>query len=121
MSSSAMCIRIISAPPGEAPEHVRAAWIGLVLPLAVAQPRTARTVGALSVPKTKLGLYLWRVFGRVRHSTGYVVIASRAVDLLASHAPDAAAWWRQHSPKSLQPGYQFIFATEVCEEISPDT
>ena len=27
-------IRIIATPPGEAPEHIRAAWVGLALPLA---------------------------------------------------------------------------------------
>ena len=35
--SHGMDIRIISTPPGEAPEHVRAAWIGLTLPAAVSR------------------------------------------------------------------------------------
>ena len=50
-----MEIRIISAPPGEAPDHIRAAWIGLVLPIAVPGARYLPTVGVLSRPKSRFG------------------------------------------------------------------
>lgn len=114
-----MDIRIISTPPGEAPEQVRAAWIGLVLPLAISGARTMETVGVLSRPKTRLGLFFARLFGRTKRQSGYVVEAQRAVEILAAHAPDAAKWWRESAAFSIQPGQLFLFAAEVCQEVTP--
>lgn len=114
-----MDIRITSTPPGEAPEHVRAAWIGLVLPLAVSGAHTIETVGVLSHPKTRLGLFFARLFGRTKRENGFVVEAHRAVEILAAHAPDAAKWWRESVPISIQPGQLFVFAADVCQEMTP--
>ncbi len=113
-----MDIRITSTPPGEAPEQVRAAWIGLVLPLAISGARTIETVGVLSYPKTRVGLFFARLFGRTKRESGYVVEAHRAVEILATHAPDAAKWWRENAAFSVQPGQYFVFAAEVCQEIA---
>ena len=113
-----MEIRIINIPPGEAPEHVRAAWIGVVLPLAAPGARSIETVGVLSRPKTRLGLVSARLFGRTTHLSGYVVEAHRAVEILATRAPDAATWWRENCPFSIQPGELFVFPAEVCQEIA---
>jgi hypothetical protein len=97
-----MDIRIISAPPGEAPEEVRAAWVGLVLPVLIPEARIFETVGVLSRPKTSLGLILARLFGRTKRQKGYIVSAHRAVEILAGHAPDAAKWWREKAAFSIQ-------------------
>jgi hypothetical protein len=112
-------IRIIRTPPGEAPEQVRAAWVGLVLPLAVCGARTMETVGVLSRPKTRLGLFFARLCGRTKREGGYVVEAQRAVEILAAHAPEAAKWWRERAAFSIQPGQLFVFETEVCQEVTP--
>ena len=114
-----MDIRIISTPPGEAPEHVRAAWIGLILPAAVSGPRTIQTVGVLSRPKTWFGLLLARIFGRTQQARGYIVDAHRAVEILAAHSPDAAKWWRESAARSVRPGQYFLFQAEVCQEVTP--
>ena len=114
-----MDIRIISTPPGEAPEHVRAAWIGLTLPAIVSGPRTIETVGVLSRPKTWFGLLLARILGKTQQVRGYVVDANRAVEILATHSPDAAKWWRESATRSVRPGQYFLFHAEVCQEVTP--
>jgi len=114
-----MNILIISTPPGEAPEQVRAAWIGLTLPLLVAGAHVTETVGVLSGPTTRFGLFFARLFGRVRRERGYFVDAHQAVELLATHAPDAARWWRESAARSVRPGSVFVFNSEVCQEVSP--
>ena len=117
-----MKIRIKSIPPGEAPEDVRRAWIGLELPV---PPRFAgRTrglgVGVLSGPKSWFGILLATLFGQARRQDGYVVEASVAVNLLAVRAPEAAAWWRTNAAHVLVPGRCFVFAAACCEEL-PDS
>jgi hypothetical protein len=102
---SATRIRIIAPPPGEAPEHIRAAWVGLELPLmgGATGPRTLSAAGVLSGKGTVCVL-------------GYVVSGKAAVELLAAHAPDAAAWWRTNAPHVLHDGYPLIFPADVCQK-----
>jgi len=113
-----MDVRIISTPPGEAPENVRKAWVGLVLPLAVSGAQTGQTVGVLSRPKSFLGLLLALLFGRTERQTGYIVDAHRAVEILAKYAPDAAKWWRENASGAIVPGKRFLFAADACQELS---
>jgi hypothetical protein len=113
-----MEIRITSTPPGEAPEHVRKAWVGLVLPLAVPEARTVRTVGVLSRPKTFLGMLLAQLLGRTKRQSGFIVDADRAVEILDAHSPDAANWWRENATHSIKPGQRFVFAAESCQELT---
>jgi hypothetical protein len=47
---------------------------------------------------------------------GYVVCGKTAVDLLAAHAPDAAAWWRTNAPHILHNECPLIFPADVCRE-----
>ena len=82
-----MKIRIISTPPGEAPEHIRQAWVGLVLP----------------VP------------GMMRRKGGYLVAADKAIEILSRQAPEAAKWWHQNKASSIARGMYFVFADDVCE------
>ncbi len=57
-------IKIISTPPGEAPLHIREAWVELVLPLAVPPVRSVWIVGGvLTGPKTALGQWLHLLLG----------------------------------------------------------
>ncbi len=98
-------IRIIAVPPGEAPEEVRRAWVGLVLPLAkrTRGPLLARSFGVLT--------------GRGQQTYGYAVPSRQAVEILSRHAPEAAEWWVQNVPQFLRPDRLFIFHAEVCQEV----
>ena len=109
-----MKIRIKSTPPGEAPEHIRQAWIGLEIP---AFRCRGRVFGVLSGPKTRLGVFLARLLGRAKRKVGYAVDAEAAVNLLASRSPEVADWWRQNAPRFIEPGRYFMFAAESCEVI----
>ena len=111
-----MFIRIIAAPPGEAPEEVRRAWVGLELPLVAGEtgPRAVRGVGVLSGPRTFFGQLFALLTGRSCQEYGYVIDAHQALVLLAEKAPWAAQWWRECAPHAVEPGRNFIFAAEVC-------
>jgi len=112
-----MKIRINSIPPGEAPESVRQAWIGLVIPVPTrfAGRCRASAAGVLSGPKSWFGRWFAVLFGRTKREVGYIVEARVAIDLLASRSPEAADWWRQNAPQFTKPGRYFMFATESCE------
>jgi hypothetical protein len=114
-----MQIRIKSTPPGEAPEHIRQAWIGLVLPVprVWAGPRKFRTAGVLSGPKNPFGVFLALLQGRLKREAGYVVASDKAVEILGRQAPEAAAWWRQNAPGSIARGKYFVFAEDACEVV----
>jgi hypothetical protein len=113
-------VRIIATPPGEAPEEVRRAWVGLVLPLVAGETgcRAAPVGGVLSGPRTFLGKLLKLLTGRRRYVRGDVVDAPQALTLLAEREPRAALWWREHAPHCWQPGARFIFKAEVCVEVT---
>jgi hypothetical protein len=113
-----MLVKITTIPPGDAPENVRAAWVGLTLPLAKPGVRTIPTMSVLACPKTWLGIVFARFAGKMQPEKGYVVDAHRAVEILASHAPAAAKWWNENASSAIRPGRQFLFAAEVCQEIS---
>lgn len=113
-----MHVRITAIPPGDAPDIVRAAWVGLVLPLARPGVCTVPTISVLSCPKTWAGLLLARLTGKAQRESGYVVDANRAVEILASRAPEAAKWWRENAASAIRPGKLFVFASEVCRQMA---
>jgi hypothetical protein len=110
-------IRIISVPKGEAPEGVRRAWVGLVLPLSVQGRRRTTASGVLTGGKTPLGMILAALMGRTYKCVGYYVESAKAVEILAESAPEAARWWRDHAPWTLRQGRRFIFLADQCEEV----
>ena len=103
-----MQIRIRTTPPGEAPDHVRREWVGLVLPVPrhLSGQRKVHGFGVLSGPE-----------GGRQQMIGYIVESNVAVNLLANHAPAAAEWWRANVARMIEPGRYFMFAAECCEEI----
>lgn len=115
-----MFIRIIATPPGEAPEEVRRAWLGMELPLAAGEsgPRTLPVGGVLTGARTFLGKLLKLLSGQRQYSHGYVIDAPQALVLLAEKAPSAALWWRERAPHCWQPGQVFLFSAEVCAEVA---
>jgi Protein of unknown function (DUF4240) len=98
-------VRIIAAPPGEAPAEIRAAWIGCVLQLLEGR-ETAEQVGEVKGVKS----------GRPEdHGLAYVVPARDAITTLEGRDARAAKWWRKHAPHMLEPGRNFVFSAAVCE------
>src|SRR5262249_42778826 len=105
-------IRVLSPPPGEAPPHIRAAWVGCVLPLHTTtdDPKVSRQAkGVLS--------------GRNEDDpSGFVVQVVDAVRELECHNVEAARWWHDHAPHLVQPGELFVYPEEACalvEETEP--
>jgi hypothetical protein len=83
-------IRILATPPGDAPDWVRQAWIGLTLPLA---------------PDAPAGQDL--------------VYSHEAVAVLAKANPKAADWWRKNFPRACGAnGITFAFAQNVYEKVT---
>ena len=95
-------VRIVATPPGEAPLDVRGAWVGLTLPLYNPAPCTMETFGVVT---------------RRRQSpmTGYMVNGRQAVEILATKAPWAAAWWLEQTPHVVVGNHVLVFPVEVCE------
>ena len=65
-----MFVRIIATPPGEAPEEVRRAWVGLELPLAAGEtgPHTTPVGGVLTGAHTFLGRLFKLLTGRRQYA-----------------------------------------------------
>ncbi|ULU26784.1 hypothetical protein [Dyella terrae] len=116
-------IRIIAMPPGEAPERIRAAWIGIVLPLAETkgpQPGIWITQGVLGKDRGLLARVkrLLGILSVEQPSVAYAVEVLSAIESLRLHSPTAAVWWERHTPHLLVPGRRFCFSTVCCEEVS---
>ncbi len=69
-------VRIIGMPDGEAPEWVRAKWIGLQFPL-------------LGEAKTSFGV----LTGKQTHGEYWTVNADDALLTLNLHSPEVRQWW----------------------------
>lgn len=110
-------IRITAIPPGEAPQNVREAWVGLRLPLPLwrARPKPWRSAGVLTGPKTIFARVSALLSGRLSRSEGYAVRVTDAIAVLERVRPDAAAWWRENTPHLVRPGKVFVFAAELCQ------
>jgi len=103
-------IEIVRAPASEAPEWVREAWVGLVLPcdpyLGYGQNPEK---GVLSLKENE-GVH------RKRYS--YAVLQKDAISILRNYSPNAAAWWRIHDfPKSTPEEDRFSFAEEEARVV----
>jgi hypothetical protein len=109
-------IRIIATPPGEAPEEIRRAWIGVRLPLLVfhKQAKDWRSAGVLTGPKSFLARFSGLFSGRFQRHHGYAVSVVEAISALEAANPAAAKWWRENTPHAVRPGKAFVFAAEVC-------
>ena len=112
-------IRIIDTPFGDAPEHVRSAWIGLELPLAAgAGPKPkiwshhSRLTGWRRVVK-RLRMALVRELEE-QPTVGYAVLAADALAVLRIARPAAAIWWQRNRPHLSINGSHFIFPANCC-------
>ncbi len=112
-------VRIIACPPGEAPQAVREAWIGLELPLPggrSGQRRTWLTTGVVSGPRTWWQRLIGILRGSAQVHAGYAVNGLEAVNLLALKDPLAATWWRDNCAYLLDGKRRLLFPAEVCQE-----
>jgi len=100
-------IRIVATPPGEAPEAVRGAWVGLELPLASGETGLR--------PLEQIEVISLRLTGKAQ---GYLVDSKQALAILADQHPEAAAWWHDHCAAALASRAHLAFPPEVCEPIS---
>jgi hypothetical protein len=108
-------IRIIAAPPGEAPLWVRQKSVGLDLPAARYCGRSRFLgLGVLTMPRTRWGQWLAVARGRAELVAGYAVEALPAVGILGKSSPGAAAWWRENTPHLIAPRRYLIFHEDVC-------
>lgn len=116
-------LKIISVPPGEAPQWVREQWVGLALPLLEGcdDPVLTRTVGVLSGPKSRIGYVLARLFGWFKHESGFLVESTVAIELLSKVSPEAADWWRSEVPEASKPGYFLLFQESVGQVQANDS
>jgi hypothetical protein len=115
LNKTCWTVRIVAAPPGEAPLWVRQKWVGLDLPVARYAGRS-RFLGldVLTMPRSWLGQWLAVISGRAELVAGYAVEALPAVGILGERSPEAAAWWREHTPHLIAPRRYLIFHEEVC-------
>jgi hypothetical protein len=113
-------VRITRTPAGEAPEHIREAWVGLTLPLPSdrsGKRQVFPVFGVLSGPKS-IGRTFWSLLtGKHIRYDGYAVATLTALEVLEARSPAAASWWRANTPHLLKPQSRLIFEAEVCEEI----
>ena len=98
-------IRIIAVPPGEAPESVRRAWVGLVLSLPPGETGSPRMLSAEGI-----------LSGEAAGSClGFLVEGKEAITALSLHDSVAAAWWRENVPEISAERYRLGFPASVCE------
>lgn len=115
MNKTDWTVRIVAAPPGEAPLWVRARWVGLDLPvISYSAQRKFLTFGVSSQSRSVLTQWLAGFRGSAELAAGYAVEAAPAVGILSLTSPEAAAWWRKHTPHLIAPNRYLIFHAEVC-------
>ena len=97
-----MKVRIVSVPPGQAPEWVRKEWVGLeLLVTIVSSPEEFEQTGVK--------------FGKPENLGGYTIETTTALAILREKNPEAARWWDQNISPELMP--YLVFKKEVCEPI----
>lgn len=89
-------VEITSTPPGQAPDWVRNAWIGLVLPIDE-DPQVGFQMGVNG--------------GEAQNKGGYRVQTEEALEILSSANQDAAQWWYENLP--IMPSW-LVFHRDVC-------
>lgn len=106
-----MLIKIISVPEGEAPEKIRQAWVGLILPV-------SRTSGFGPEGTFLSRGVLSRDFAVVK---GFAVQTSDAIRVLElANKTEAAKWWTAHRLAVTMTipfanPYELIFRREECQ------
>lgn len=111
-------IRFVSPPPGEAPEAVRRAWVGVTVPATSREARLRKHVPGVGVLSGPHGFWrqVWALLTwRIEWWRGYSIESRKCLEQLRDHAPDAAAWWAEFAPRYSEPNRYFVFPAECCE------
>lgn len=104
-------VQIIARPPGDAPDWVRDAWIGLTLLIDPSCPTTV----SISVRYTNRNIreYLKDAPEPDENTGGYPIAGRHAIEMLRQTGKiEAADWWLREAPHMLDT--YFIFARHVC-------
>jgi len=94
-------MRIFRIPPGEAPEWVRKAWVGLTLPFDPNVPPAISVRGVISGEDHAL-------------EESYAVPIKTALLILQNRNPEAARWWEENYRLSAD---YFLFPISGCFEL----
>lgn len=93
-------VKIRSTPAGEAPDHIRQAWVGLVLPVVQSIDRSSVSFGVISAEPMCM--------------EGFEVPAQVALRILELEDPEAADWWVNNTEWS-GPTSILVFPKDACE------
>lgn len=96
-------IRIIDTPPGQAPDWVKAKWVGIELPVEEDSP-------------DEEGVQFGIKGGRPENLGGYQIRTQDAIEALREKSPEAAKWWEDNIPSDLFP--TLVFKRDVCEVVT---
>jgi hypothetical protein len=110
-------LRILRTPMGEAPEHVRRAWIGLELPILHDGRYLVQGVLDTERIQSRLQLFWARLTGRVVKQQGFSVFVLDALEALERERPLEASWWRNNAPHLCVPGSVFVFDAACGERV----
>lgn len=92
--------KVTKVPCGEAPEWVRQAWVGCVMPLAEDLPEGSEVVGVLS-------------FRLQPYQGGFSVSFTEAMKALTPH-PNALEWWLTNMAPVQRCGW-LVFGSDECQ------
>lgn len=97
ISEATGLVRITKIPSGDAPESIRAAWVGLTLPCyPIVGYTEGLEIGALSGQP------------RAKKRNSVIVPQEEALRILEKQSPHAAKWWRDHGfPRAFTPNFSF--------------
>lgn len=103
-------IKITSRPQGGAPDWIRDAWIGCIIPLKPGSEELESDIPSLEVVTNRTGVM----------RDGYAVDVLTAISILEAANPEAVNWWRTKT-SWVEEGLEFIFKSECCEVVElPD-
>ena len=114
-------ILITSIPPGEAPQSVREAWVGLKLKVSRGQSKVPIDYNVLGVRtqfsgwRYKLAKLLGLPSARSETWSGYAVEFLPALwSLEQAGRAEAGVWWCKNAPHLLQPEQTVVFPAFCC-------
>lgn len=96
-------IRIVKVPPGEAPEFVRRAWVGVEFP----------TIELPTEDRIEIGIF----GGESGNIGGYEVDVHVALEALRQVRPEMFVWWMENMNVEFT-AQALVFRRDVCEVIS---
>jgi hypothetical protein len=117
-----MRIRVLKPSfPGDEPDFVREAWVGLELPVLEGKEQPV-LVPPVKLPWRALSFskQITRLFSRQladQPMPAYLVGAAEAFEVLKRERPEAAKWWQTNFPAALSGRYNFRFDVENCQKL----